>query len=68
VTAPTVCQCGHSGEGPHPCHGDGGMCRRPAQLRLYRTRVGRHSMEQKVDFSETWACNECWDAWCSEPE
>lgn len=59
-----TCRCGYTGEGPHPCHGQGYTCRRPAERRLYATpRTSLAGMQMKVGVAETWACEECWRAW-----
>ena len=60
----SACRCGHTGDGPHPCHGKGRTCGRPATRRLYNARPGLPSalpgMQMKVDVEETWGCDECW--------
>ena len=63
------CRCGHAGEGPHPCHGDGYACRKPATQRFYST--GRPfslaGMQMKMSMADTWACDECWAAFRAPP-
>ena len=56
-----TCRCGHSGPDPHPCHGNAYRCRKPAKRRFYAPRiVGLAGVQMKVETSETWACDECW--------
>ena len=57
----STCRCGHSGDGPHPCHNDGYTCRKPATQRFY----GAHltclaGMQMKYGMHDTWACDDCW--------
>lgn len=55
------CRCGHTGDGPHPCHGDGYRCRAPARHRLYAARLlSLAGMQPKVGATDTWACDSCW--------
>lgn len=60
-----ACRCGHvDAEVPHPCHGKGYTCRKPATRRFY----GAHftslaGVQMKVGMHETWACDECWAAY-----
>lgn len=59
-----TCRCGHTGSEPHPCHGDGYRCRKPALRRF--TQTGPHAlagMQLKFSMRETWACDECWAAY-----
>lgn len=60
-----TCRCGYTGEGPHPCHGQGYTCRRPATRRLYEQPApySLAGMQPKISAVETWACQECWRAW-----
>lgn len=56
------CRCGHTGEGPHPCHAKGHTCGKPATQRFYNARpVCLSGMQMKLGVSETWACDECWE-------
>ena len=58
------CRCGHPNDSPtpHPCHGKGYTCRRPAARRFYNPRlVSLAGMQMKVGaVGETWACDACW--------
>ncbi len=57
------CRCGHVGGEPHPCHGLGYTCRKPARERFYNARpVALAGMQLKFQVNQTWACDECWDA------
>jgi len=59
------CRCGHPNDStsPHPCHGMGHTCGRPAQQRFYNPRPAHLAgVQMKLEVSETWACDECW-AW-----
>lgn len=57
----SACRCGHDGDGPHPCHGEGYTCRKSATRRLYNLRpVALSGMQAKLGADETWACDECW--------
>ena len=53
-----ACRCGHTGDGPHPCHRCG---RRPGDrvLRGQETPYSIAGMQPKVSALETWACAEC---------
>ncbi len=57
------CRCGYPAgllDDPHPCHGHGYTCGKPAQHRLYSARlVGLGGMQTKFSMSETWACDDC---------
>jgi hypothetical protein len=56
------CRCGYDGVGPHPCHGDGYTCGRPAEFRLYDVRpVALAGMTFKLQGTDTWACDACWE-------
>ena len=65
-TETNTCRCGHSGDGPHPCHysPDGVTpysCGKPATHRFY----GAHltcltGVQMKVGMHDTWACDDCW--------
>lgn len=59
------CRCGHTGDGPHPCHGDEYRCGEPAQRRFYDPWNGQHraslaGVQPKVSMAETWACDAHW--------
>ena len=55
-----ICRCGYDGTGPHPCHGMGYTCRRPAKLRLYNAKPSALAgVQMKLVVTETWACDEC---------
>ena len=63
------CRCGYNGEGDHPCHGNGYACRKPATRRFYSPRmVGLAGMQFKVQMTDTWACDECWQAFLAQLE
>lgn len=56
------CRCGHSGDGPHPCHFAVYTCGKPAKPRFYA--VGPATLpgaSLKVSALQTWACDECWE-------
>jgi hypothetical protein len=56
------CRCGYDGNGDHPCHGGNYLCKRPATQRFYDCKfVSLAGMQMKVQTSDTWACDECWD-------
>lgn len=58
------CRCGHPNDStdPHPCHGKGYACRKPARQRFYNARpVALAGNQPKVQASETQACDECWE-------
>lgn len=58
------CRCGHEKDsrGPHPCHGQGYTCGRPATQRFYGLRrVCLAGAMPKVGASDTWACDACWE-------
>lgn len=59
------CRCGHTGEGPHPCHGKAYTCRRPASWRGDVTPAALSGSSPKVAVRATWACDDCWAAFCS---
>lgn len=56
-----TCRCGHE-VGPHPCHGKGYSCKKPATQRFYHENkpFSLAGMSMKFPVSETWACDECW--------
>lgn len=61
ATQPAPCRCGHTGDGPHPCHGRAYTCRRPAQERFYALHMtALAGAQMKLGASETWARDECW--------
>jgi len=61
------CRCGHTGEGPHPCHGRAYTCRKPARERFYGARMAALAgVQMKVVCQRTFACEECWEATASE--
>lgn len=61
------CRCGHSGDGPHPCHAKAYGCRKPATLRFYGARpVALAGVQMKLEMSDTWACDECWEMYRKE--
>jgi hypothetical protein len=56
------CRCGHSGEGPHPCHFAGYSCRAPASARFVAVPgASLAGVQMKVSAYETFACDECWE-------
>lgn len=56
------CRCGHDGTGPHPCHGEGYSCRKPAKQRFYNPQlVSLSGVQMKVQVTDTWACDDCWE-------
>ena len=61
-----ACRCGHSGEGPHPCHWsvDGRRpysCGKPAEHRFYGAHLtSLAGMQMKLGMHDTWACDEHW--------
>lgn len=56
------CRCGHTGEGPHPCHYANYSCGKPATQRFYGPRlIAIAGIQMKVEVSSTWACDECWE-------
>lgn len=60
----THCRCGHPNDSadPHPCHGDGYTCRKPAKQRFYgASLVCLAGVQMKVGVHESWACDECWE-------
>ena len=58
------CRCGHSGSEPHPCHANNYSCGKPATQRFYgATQVALAGMQMKVQVSETWACDDCWNTY-----
>jgi hypothetical protein len=63
-----LCRCGAPEalkDGEHPCHGGAYTCRKPAYLRLSATYppVALTGYQMKVEATETWACEECWETW-----
>lgn len=59
------CRCGHSGDGPHPCHRHSYTCRKPAAMRVYNPHLaGLGGQQLKFGAEVTWACDECWEAFC----
>lgn len=60
---PTTCRCGHTGSDSHPCHGKGHTCGKPASQRFYNPMpVALAGVMMKVQVTDTWACDDCWDA------
>lgn len=56
-----LCRCGYDGTGPHPCHGQGYTCRRPATQRIYNQRPAHLAgVQLKLSVDITWACDDCW--------
>lgn len=58
-----LCRCGYDDKdgGPHPCHGQGYTCRKPATQRFYGLRpVALAGASMKFGASETWSCDSCW--------
>ena len=56
------CRCGWDGNGEHPCHYNGYTCRKPAKQRFYNPQpVALAGMQPKLQVSESWACDECWE-------
>jgi len=59
-----ACRCGHTGTDPHPCHGNGYQCKRPAKQRFYNvTTVALSGMQMKLQVNDTFACDICWKEW-----
>lgn len=61
-----ICRCGYDGpdDGHHPCHGECYSCRRKATRRFYNPMIVSLSGHvRKIEISETWACDECWERW-----
>ena len=64
------CRCGHPKDSPdpHPCHGLGHTCRKPAKQYFYSPYPKGHpgaslaGMQMKACVSDTWACESCWAA------
>lgn len=56
------CRCGHEGsDAPHPCHGKGYGCRKPAEARFYNpSLVALAGVQMKMQVEGTYACDECW--------
>ena len=59
-----TCRCGWSVVGDHPCHGKGYECKKPAKVRYYEphSRYSLAGMQLKLSVVETFACDECWEA------
>ena len=57
-----TCRCGHTGTGPHPCHGRLYTCRQPATSRYVGTSACLAGAQPKSGAYRTWACDECWRA------
>lgn len=66
-----MCRCGYKGDGTdgngdadHPCHANGYSCRRPAKPRLYQSGnlASLAGVQLKFSMQDTWACDECWEA------
>jgi len=60
-----TCRCGHrlDSTDPHPCHGDEYRCKKPAKQYFYNpTLPALAGMQMKVTVVDTWACEECWEA------
>lgn len=58
------CRCGHTGDGPHPCHADGYSCRQPATARLIPMPLGTGALagaQMKLTVYETYACDVCFE-------
>lgn len=56
-----ACRCGHTGNGPHPCHAKNYTCRKPATRRIYNLHtVGLAGTQPKLGANDTWACDDCW--------
>ena len=60
----TTCRCGWDGQGDHPCHANAYTCRKPAKARYYEPtrRYAIAGFQMKMSISETYACDECWEA------
>ena len=63
----TECSCGHPADSkdPHPCHGKGHTCGKPATQRFYAQSLGTYSLagaQMKLAANRTFACDECWAA------
>lgn len=56
----TACRCGHTGDGPHPCHGRAYQCRAPSTPRFVATPAALAGMQLKTGAYETHACDACW--------
>lgn len=60
------CRCGHVGGDPHPCHGQAYKCRKPASRRFMAYPTCLSGVQMKLGAYETWACDECWEAFKKE--
>ncbi len=61
-----ACRCGHDGAGAHPCHANGYQCRKPAKQRFVTRVAALAGAQAKFAASDTWACDECWTAFCAQ--
>lgn len=62
----SACRCGWSGEGDHLCHRCG---KRAGSLRFYNaTAVALAGAQLKFQVSDTWGCDECWEAFKKQQE
>lgn len=61
VVTMNQCRCGHSGDGPHPCHGNGYACKKPSSQRFIVTNASLSGVQTKFGTYQTWACDECWE-------
>lgn len=62
-----ACRCGHTGDGPHPCHGKGHTCGKPSTRRFYNPHppgkfASLAGATLKFEMADTFACDECWAA------
>ncbi len=56
------CRCGYEGVGDHPCHAKLYTCRKSAEQRFYNPKiVSLAGIQMKLEVTDTWACNECWE-------
>ena len=61
------CRCGHEGNKEHPCHGKGYICGKPSIQRFYNAKPATLAgSSMKFDVMETWACDECWEAFSKD--
>lgn len=61
---PSPCRCGHpaDSEQPHPCHGKGYTCGKPATHRIYNPYLASLAgVQMKTGAESTWACDACWE-------
>lgn len=54
------CRCGHTGDGPHPCHGHRYRCGQLGERRFVTYPTALSGAQMKLGAYETWACDACW--------